>query len=451
MKKIVIVVAILLISSLILGGCAGPPEEPGVPRVPTMERPSEVNLGVVTCMTGGAAIQGQQMALGAQIAVDYINANGGIKNYDGAKLKLFVGDNQSLPDPGATETERLITQEEVVVIMGTNMHSAPTMVQCQKYKTPFLGTCMGAQIDKNFDWVFRDFLSIEGADDLVFGFVEYCTEKFGEGPKSFGVLNNDGDWGLNTRSIMRNTVPGHGYEFVYDDIFPFGGVTDFSSYLIKIKAAKPDFFEISMCSPDHTYFTQQLFDMKIDFPYGLLSLGCACEMEDYYATVTPEMVEYMFVHEDCNIWIKHEPYYDYLNDLVEAELGVPLDAYMLSGYSGVWDVKDALERTPYHHTIGVFRSSLRDALIETDISEENCPDRITLPNGATFCPALVRGIERVKFVHGSEPGSKYWTNPYNHGQISQRINDERIPVYPRFLHPEGKPDIVWPIPSWSER
>ncbi|GAI47751.1 unnamed protein product, partial [marine sediment metagenome] len=35
------------------------------------------------------------------------------------------------------------------------------------------------------------------------------------------------------------------------------------------------------------------------------------------------MVEYMFVQEDCDIWVKYKPFYDYINDPIEADIGVP--------------------------------------------------------------------------------------------------------------------------------
>ncbi|GAI78525.1 unnamed protein product [marine sediment metagenome] len=118
----------------------------------------------------------------------------------------------------------------------------------------------------------------------------------------------------------------------------------------------------------------------------------------------------------------------------------------------MWVVKDALERTTYHTDIGMFRSNFRDALSTTDISQTNCADMITLSDGATFCPALVRGIDRVKFSQGHRPGDLYWQNTYSHGTISQTINGVRIPIYPRVLHPKDAPaDYVWPVPAWADR
>ena len=451
MKKAIIVVSVLVIAAMALWGCATPPEEPTVPDVPAVVLPTEINVGAVHPLTGGCSPAGIQMTAGAQLAVDQINASGGIKAMDGAKLKLVIGDSQSNPDVGATEAERLITREDVVVMMGSYADTIPVTVQCQKYKTPMVCSVMGAHIDKTYDWIFRDFNMMEYDDQEIWGAIKYFTETTGEGPQTIAMLHNDGEWGLTCRSIAKETIAREGWDLVYDDIFPFGGCTDFSSYLIKIKAANPDLMAISMCLPDHTYFSKQVMEAGIDFPYGVMSWGCACEDPVFYESVSQEAVEYMFVQEDCDIWVKNRPFYPYLNDSVEAEIGVPISAYMLCGYGVAWDVKDALERTQYHRDIGMFRSNLRDALTQTDITMDNCPDMITLSDGTTFCPALVRGIDRVKFTQNASPGAKFWQNTYSRGQISQNIDGERIPMYPTVVHPADAPDFVWPIPSWSER
>jgi hypothetical protein len=212
------------------------------------------------------------------------------------------------------------------------------------------------------------------------------------------------------------------------------------------------------CLPAHTFFTTQLWESKIDFPFGVMASGCAVEDPVFYTTVTPEMVQYYFIQEDANIWAQEMdvPWYHYLNAIAEPQLGVALGTYGLCQYGVMWTVKNALERTRYHTDINMFRSNFRDALEQTDISTQNCPDEITLPDGSTFCPNLVRGIDQIKFQQGHRPGDLYWQNVFSHGQISQTITINgkglRIPVYPRVIFPADAPsDFVWPVPSWAER
>jgi len=450
-KKAIIVVSVLVIAAMALWGCATPPAEPSVPATPAVNLPDVIKIGAIHPMTGGASPAGQQMTAGAKLAVDQINASGGIKNMGGAKLELIVGDYQSVSDIAGTEAERVITQEDVVVLMGSYANTVPVTVQAQKYKCPMVCSVVGSHLDKTYDYVFRDFNMMEYDDQEIWGAVKFFGDQTGVYPKTIAMLHNDGEWGLTCRSIATETIAREGWEIVYDEIYPWFTQTDFSSNLAEIEAAKPDLMAISMCLPEHTYWSKQVMEAGLNFPCGMWSWGCACEDPVFYESVPQAAVDYMFVQEDCDVWVTQRPYYDYLNDPVEAELGVPISAYGLCGYGVTWVVKDALERCQYHRDINMFRSNLRDALTMTDITEEKCDDMITLPDGTTFCPALVRGIASVQFEQGASPNAKFWQNVYSHGQISQNIDGVRIPMYPRVVHPADEPDFVWPIPDWDER
>ena len=55
-------------------------------------QPKTIKLGIVHCVTGPLAEPGQACRLAAQIAVDQINAAGGIKSMGGAKFEVILGD-----------------------------------------------------------------------------------------------------------------------------------------------------------------------------------------------------------------------------------------------------------------------------------------------------------------------------------------------------------------------
>ena len=60
--------------------------------LPLRAQPKTIKLGVVHCVTGPLAEPGQACRLAAQIAVDQINAAGGIKSMGGAKFEVILGD-----------------------------------------------------------------------------------------------------------------------------------------------------------------------------------------------------------------------------------------------------------------------------------------------------------------------------------------------------------------------
>ncbi|MFZ2999136.1 MAG: ABC transporter substrate-binding protein [Undibacterium umbellatum] len=90
----------------------------------------EIKIGVIYPLSGAAASSGSEMKNALELAADIVNngakniptlpfsAGGGLPNLKGAKIKLIFADHQGNPQIGATETERLITQEKVVAVVG---------------------------------------------------------------------------------------------------------------------------------------------------------------------------------------------------------------------------------------------------------------------------------------------------------------------------------------------
>ena len=64
-------------------------------------------IGLVHPVTGFLAYNGQQSRLGAQMAIDDINAAGGIKSLGGMRLEALIGDSQSKPEVGVSVVEKM--------------------------------------------------------------------------------------------------------------------------------------------------------------------------------------------------------------------------------------------------------------------------------------------------------------------------------------------------------
>lgn len=73
-------------------------------------------IGAVHPLTGALAGEGALMSAGAKLAVDDINAAGGIQCLDGAELSLSTGDSQGTAATGQTEAQRLVDSGAVALI-----------------------------------------------------------------------------------------------------------------------------------------------------------------------------------------------------------------------------------------------------------------------------------------------------------------------------------------------
>ena len=110
--------ALPVLTSILLGFSAGP-----------AVAQEEVRIGVILPLTGAAASTGLELKNAAELAAEIVNqdmkdlslplaAGAGLPNLKGAKVKLVFADHQGNPQVGATEAERLITQEKVAALGG---------------------------------------------------------------------------------------------------------------------------------------------------------------------------------------------------------------------------------------------------------------------------------------------------------------------------------------------
>lgn len=391
------------------------------------EKVAEVKLGGVLSLSGAAANQGTQTKTGAVIAADEINAKGGIPALGGAKIKLAFGDSQSKPDVGASETERIVQREGVAALFGA-YQSAVTMVTtevAERYKTPWLvtGSVADKITERGFKYTFRpNNKAIYDAKEQLEA-IKTLTQETGKGPKTIGILVEGTDWGKSHAANVRIEAKRLGYEIVFDEAYSPGTV-DFSAQILKIRSRKPEAMVIAMYTPDHIVFSKQIYEGKLDLPFGLHSVGAGSEDPNYYKAVPPQSYDLMFVQEDFQIDITEVADWTKPVDKKFAEmLGYPLTSYGAQGYSAMWTFYDVLQRTG-----SVDKEKIRDALAKTNITKG---------------PALIMGWQKIAF-------DKDGQNVDAHGVISQNLKGKRVSVHPVANRPKGITP-VWPIPSWKER
>ena len=125
MKKYVLSLTFLLILSLAF----------------TVSAQDTIKIGALYPMTGDdAGWAGDPYIKAHQLAIDEINAAGGIKSMGGAKLELVVGDTQGKSEAGNSEMERLITKEGCVAVFGSALSNTtlPSSEVAEKYQVPYV-------------------------------------------------------------------------------------------------------------------------------------------------------------------------------------------------------------------------------------------------------------------------------------------------------------------------
>jgi len=406
----------------------------------------EIVVGEVLPLSGGAATQGAQIRAGAEIAAEEINAEGGIKAQAGARIKLVFGDSKSTPDGGMAETERLVTAEKAALLLGAFQSGVtfPATEVAERYKTPWIvNVAVKDEItERGFKHVFRDFNKASYDVKEVLQAVEAFAKETGQKPKTIGMLYEGTDWGRSTAAFVKKAFPAAGYQLVLDESYP-PNQADFTAQILKIKNTKPDLLLGCLYTPDHIIFTKQIMEQKLDVPFGFLSFGAGSEDPAFYRAVPPPSVAYMWVQEDWDINATQRPWYPTLNQKAKAKLGVDMNAYVAAGYGTMYLAKDVLERAKHDADLAKYRANVRDAIAATDITPTQCQRIERKADGKSYCPALVRGILRIKF---DEQGQ----NTHSSGLISQNLGGKRTILLPlEHREPGAKP--AWPVPKWAER
>jgi branched-chain amino acid transport system substrate-binding protein len=415
---------------------------------------ASIVIGEVLPLSGNAAPQGAQIRAGAEIAAEEINAEGGIKALGGARVQLVFGDSKSTPDGGMAETKRLIVREKVVLLQGAFQSGVtfPATDVAERYQTPWLVNTAAKDeitIGRGFQYVFRDFKTMKMDVEEVVQAMQYLTQVTGNKPRTLAILCESADWGRALAANARKLFPEAGYQIVFDEAY-LPGQTDFTAQILTLKTVAPDMLHICMYTPAHILFNQQVMEHQLYIPYGILSYGSGSEDPTFYAAVPPESVEYMFVEEDWDFRaVEHAPWYPALNTKVRDRLGYDMNAYVACGYGALYLAKDILERAIYDANLATYRRHIRDAMARTDITPQTCQRIARQANGHTYCPALIRGVERIVFNEHNQ-------NPYAYGLVSQVLHGRRRLFFAGWANPPHGAGIpgttpIWPIPTWEER
>lgn len=197
-----------------------------------------IKLGLVTALSGQSALAGESITRGMQIAIDEINAKGGLLG--GRKLELVRRDDEANPAKGVIAARELIYREKVAVIFGgldtpVSMAIVPLINQ---EKVPFMGPwAAGTGITKNgaeANYAFR----VSAVDEIVdVGMLAYAQKTFKATKPGLILVNNpwgeSNEKGLKAAMTAKGVVPAGVEKFEANDV-------DMVPQLTRLKAAGAD-------------------------------------------------------------------------------------------------------------------------------------------------------------------------------------------------------------------
>jgi branched-chain amino acid transport system substrate-binding protein len=257
------VVAAVAVLALVAAGCGddddgeaeAPADETGEGGEPSGE---PITIAALTSITGPFAAWGLQVRDGMQLAVDEINADGGV---DGRPLELEVADDQTNPDEGIAAIERLI-EDEVVAIGGVISSDVglATARLAEQGETPLFLVKSGNEeiLTSDSRYTFRTCLP---AAPMVAAPIAQFAEE--EGLTRVGAIIADYGWGQSFRAAAEEAFGELDGVELQVEVAPVDE-TDFTTYLRNLQEFDPEILLATGHPPGSGPITVQSADLGMD-------------------------------------------------------------------------------------------------------------------------------------------------------------------------------------------
>jgi ABC-type branched-subunit amino acid transport system substrate-binding protein len=199
-----------------------------------------INIGVIASLTGYLSDQAQNVVEGTELAVEEINASGGLL---GRPIKVHVRDDEMKPPVGARRFEDLVKNQGIV--MHTGVVFAPIASSIQQVNKQLgengvilfqAATNSMEQNPKNM----QPYLFFAGSSLEAYGLVggEHMARNFGK--KTIILYADYAGWGWVIRDAFIKNATANGGEILGALAIP-PGTTDFQPFLTQVMAKNPDY------------------------------------------------------------------------------------------------------------------------------------------------------------------------------------------------------------------
>ncbi|HTH79979.1 MAG TPA: ABC transporter substrate-binding protein [Ramlibacter sp.] len=406
----------------------------GLALAATAHAQQEVKIGVIYPLTGSSASVGGELRSALELAADIIN-NGapgmpdlpfshgkGLPNLKGAKIKLVFADHQASPQVGATEAERLITQEHVVAIVGA-YNSAVTATASQvaeRAGIPFLNpeSSSATLTQRGFKWFFRT----TPHDDLfvhnAFEFLAELEKKKGIKVGTIATLNENGLWGVETGKLQARLAPDFKYTIVKQISYPSKS-TQLTSEVQSLKAANPNVVMQSSYTPDAILSMKTYKELGFS-PDMILANDAGFADTEFIKTLGKD-ADYIISREAWALDLaKSKPLIKQVDDLFRSRYKIDFTGNSARTFTGLMVLADAINRAGSTEP-----EAIRKALVATNIPSSQ----------------LIMPWDGVKFDAQGQ-------NTLGRGILVQIVGGQYHTVWPFNL---ATRDVTWPMPKWDQR
>ena len=328
------------------GGTATAPASGGTPGVTA----DTILLGEVGSLTGSEATFGISTRNAIELAINEVNAAGGVK---GRKIEVRVYDNQSKPEEAAQAANRLINQDNVLLILGevASSNSMAMAEKAQPAKVPMISNAStNPKVTEIGDYIFRVC--------FIDPFQGYVMAKFSHDNlklNKVAVLRDLGSaYSQGLADVFERKYTEMGGKIIARETYTKGS-TDFRSQLTAIKRASPDAIYIPGYYNDIGLIARQARELGIT---ATLMGGDGWDSEKLFelggSAVEGSYFSNHYSPDDPNPRVQK-----FIASYKKAYGSVP-DSLAALGYDAAMVAVDAIKRAPSFD-----RAAIRDAIAQT--------------------------------------------------------------------------------------
>jgi branched-chain amino acid transport system substrate-binding protein len=327
----------------------------------------EVKVGHIHPLSGFLAFDGGLVTNGLTLAVEEINAGGGIRSMGGARIVLAGGDTQGKVEVGMAEAERLI-RDGVVAVLGPYQSPVAYAVSqiCEKERTPFVITVAVADniTERGFEYTFRVQPNARVMAERSLDHLADLARATGAGVKTLSMLHEDGLFGSAIAGHVERHSRKLGMELGLKVPYNFR-TPDLTTEVTKIKAARADVVIVTGYFGDALLIVRTATELRLE-ARAVMGISNGGFSNPKFLADQPQLADLIL---DGNYW--HNPRSDRTKGVMEAyqkRFTAPMSSHSVQAYSAMMVLRDALERGG-----SADRAKVREALTKTDFGDHILP------------------------------------------------------------------------------
>jgi branched-chain amino acid transport system substrate-binding protein len=347
----------------------------------------DVKIALVAPLSGRWARQGQLKKMGAEMAIEEINSQGGIKALGGAKIVLREADAGDSVEKAVSAAQRVLTREKISAGIGSWLSSFTLGVTevAERLQVPWLTLSYADNItERGFKYTFQtspvSSVQAEQALDLV---VEIGKKNNKPIKKAALVGDNTAATVFFFKPLREKLLAAKGIELVADEVWT-PPLADATSIVQKLRATQPDIvFYGATNFPDSIQVLQKVKEFGVKT--AIQGVGAWLVTPEYVKTIGKETLDSIQTVVAAHPMKGQEE----LVKKFKQRTGEPfMTQDPLCTYAHVWLIKEAAEQAK-----SADPKAIRDALAKIDLTSG--------PAASSLYPNRIKFDERGRRVAAS--------------------------------------------------